>query len=182
MAWGTVLGTMIGRRIRSLMPFSPLRAADRLVGGGVNVAVRALVMSMLAFSIGALGVPFVSQQIAESKVIGSIDGVTPTPVKASMAQLRSAVISEGIPPCSRLRPRPADGTAEHQYGHAGAEHGRRSVLKIAGTAYQCGQNQTGTGFVVAPGRVVTNAHVVAGVTSRWWRCRRRRAARARRVL
>jgi S1-C subfamily serine protease len=39
-----------------------------------------------------------------------------------------------------------------------------SVLKIAGTAYQCGQNQTGTGFVVSPGRVVTNAHVVAGVS------------------
>jgi S1-C subfamily serine protease len=38
------------------------------------------------------------------------------------------------------------------------------VLKIAGTAFQCGQNQTGTGFVVSPGRVVTNAHVVAGVT------------------
>ena len=39
-----------------------------------------------------------------------------------------------------------------------------SVLKIAGTAFQCGQNQTGTGFVVSPGRVVTNAHVVAGVS------------------
>jgi S1-C subfamily serine protease len=38
------------------------------------------------------------------------------------------------------------------------------VLKIAGTAYECGQNQTGTGFVVSPGRVVTNAHVVAGVS------------------
>ena len=38
------------------------------------------------------------------------------------------------------------------------------MLKIAGTAYQCGQNQTGTGFVVSPGRVVTNAHVVAGVS------------------
>ena len=41
----------------------------------------------------------------------------------------------------------------------------RSVVRIGGTAYACGQNQTGTGFVVAPGRVVTNAHVVAGVDS-----------------
>jgi S1-C subfamily serine protease len=40
----------------------------------------------------------------------------------------------------------------------------QSVLRIAGTAYECGQNQTGTGFVVSQGRVVTNAHVVAGVS------------------
>ena len=40
----------------------------------------------------------------------------------------------------------------------------KSVMKISGTAFQCGQNQTGTGFVVSPGRVLTNAHVVAGVS------------------
>ena len=161
---GNGLGTMIGRRIRSVMPFSPLRAADRLVGGGVNVVVSALVMSMLAFSIGALGVPFVSQQIAESRVIRFIDGVTPTPVKASMAQLRSAVIGDGIPTLF-------DGLGQGQpvavpdtsTDTPALNKASASVLKIAGTAYQCGQNQTGTGFVVAPGRVVTNAHVVAGV-------------------
>ncbi|MGO4807670.1 MarP family serine protease [Arthrobacter sp. 2MCAF15] len=161
---GNGLGTMIGRRIRSVVPFSPLRAADRLVGGGVNVVVSALVMSMLAFSIGALGVPLVSQQLAESKVIRFIDGVTPTPVKASMAQLRSAVIGEGIPTLldgfgqSQPVAIPNTSTDTPALNKAAA-----SVLKIAGTAYQCGQNQTGTGFVVAPGRVVTNAHVVAGV-------------------
>lgn len=161
---GNGLGTMIGRRIRSVVPFSPLRAADRLVGGGVNVVVSALVMSMLAFSIGALGVPLVSQQLAESKVIRFIDGVTPMPVKASMAQLRSAVIGEGIPTLldgfgqSQPVAVPDTSTDTPALNKAAA-----SVLKIAGTAYQCGQNQTGTGFVVAPGRVVTNAHVVAGV-------------------
>jgi S1-C subfamily serine protease len=39
-----------------------------------------------------------------------------------------------------------------------------SVVRITGNAYECGQNQTGSGFVVATDRVVTNAHVVAGVT------------------
>jgi S1-C subfamily serine protease len=161
---GNGLGTMIGRQIRSAVPFSPLRAVDRLVGGGVNVVVSALVMSMLAFSIGALGVPFVSEQLAESKVIRFIDGATPTPVKASMAQLRSAVIGDGIPTLldgfgqSQPVAIPNTSTDTPALNKAAA-----SVLKIAGTAYQCGQNQTGTGFVVAPGRVVTNAHVVAGV-------------------
>jgi S1-C subfamily serine protease len=161
---GHGVGTMIGRRIRSVVRLSPLRAADRLAGGAVNVVVSALVMSMLAFSIGALGVPFVSAALAESKVIRFIDGMTPTPLKTSMAQLRSAVIGESIPTL-------LDGLGQGQpvavpdasTDTPALNKAAASVLKIAGTAYQCGQNQTGTGFVVAPGRVVTNAHVVAGV-------------------
>lgn len=164
MLLGHGLGTAIGRRVRSVVKISPLRSVDRVAGGGVNVVVSALVMSMLAFSIGALGVPFVSQPLAESKVIRFIDGVTPVPVKTSMAQLRSAVIGEGIPTLF-------EGIGEGQpvaIPNASTDtpalnQAAASVLKIAGTAYQCGQNQTGTGFVVSPGRVVTNAHVVAGV-------------------
>jgi S1-C subfamily serine protease len=37
-----------------------------------------------------------------------------------------------------------------------------SVLKVRGRASSCGRALEGTGFVVAPGRVMTNAHVVAG--------------------
>lgn len=94
---GNALGTMIGRSIRSAVRMRPLRAVDRLIGGAVNLVVSALVMSMLAFSISALGVPFVSQLLAESKVIRFIDGLTPNPVKSAMAQLRSAVMGDGIP-------------------------------------------------------------------------------------
>jgi S1-C subfamily serine protease len=165
MVLGNALGTTIGRSIRSAVRLKPLRAVDRTVGGAVNLVVAALVMSMLAFSIGALGVPFVSQQLAESRVIRFIDGLTPNPVKATMAQLRSAVIGDGIPRLiegigqDQQVPLPNANTDTPALNRAAG-----SVLKIAGTAYQCGQNQTGTGFVVSPGRVVTNAHVVAGVS------------------
>ncbi|MFE4545325.1 MarP family serine protease [Arthrobacter sp. NPDC056727] len=162
---GNALGTMIGRSIRGAVRMRPLRAVDRLIGGAVNLVVSALVMSMLAFSISALGVPFVSQQLAESKVIRFIDGLTPNPVKSTMAQLRSAVIGDGIPTLiegigqEQQVPVPNANTDTPALNRAAG-----SVLKIAGTAFQCGQNQTGTGFVVSPGRVVTNAHVVAGVS------------------
>jgi S1-C subfamily serine protease len=162
---GHGLGTMIGRQIRGAVRIRPLRAVDRLVGGAVSVVVSALVMSMLAFSISSLGVPFVSQQLAESKVIRFIDGLTPDPVKVSMAQLRSTVIGNGIPTLiegldqGQAVPVP-DASTDTPALNRAAE----SVLKIAGTAYQCGQNQTGTGFVVSEDRVVTNAHVVAGVS------------------
>ncbi|VXC04652.1 Colicin V production family protein [Arthrobacter sp. 9AX] len=158
-------GTMIGRQIRGAMRIRPLRAVDRLVGGAVNLVVSALVMSMLAFSIGSLGVPFVSQQLAESKVIRFIDGMTPDPVKATLAQLRSEVIGNGIPTLIEgLDQGQAVAVPNASTNTPALNRAAESVLKIAGTAYQCGQNQTGTGFVVSEDRVVTNAHVVAGVS------------------
>ncbi|MBO1269773.1 MarP family serine protease [Arthrobacter cavernae] len=164
-ALGHGLGTMMGHRVRGAVKIKPLHGVDRLVGGAVSVVVAALVMSMLAFSISSLGVPFVSQQLAESKVIRFIDGLTPTPVKTAMAQLRSTVIGNGIPKLIEgIGPTEPVPVPDASTNTPALNNAARSVLKIAGTAYQCGQNQTGSGFVVSPGRVVTNAHVVAGVS------------------
>ncbi|WGM19688.1 MarP family serine protease [Paenarthrobacter sp. OM7] len=164
-ALGHGLGTMIGRKIRHAVRIKPLHAVDRLIGGVVSVVVAALVMSMLAFSISSLGVPFVSQQLAGSRVIRYIDTITPTPVKSTMAQLRSTVIGDGIPKLIEgigpVTPVPVPNASTDT---PALNQAAESVLKIAGTAFECGQNQTGSGFVVSPGRVVTNAHVVAGVS------------------
>lgn len=161
---GHGLGTWVGHKIRQAVRIKPLHALDRLLGGVASVAVAALVMSMLSFSIASLGVPFVSQQLAESKVIRSIDALTPNPVKSAVAQLRSAVMGNGIPKIIEgIGPVAPVPVPDASTDTPALNNAARSVLRIAGTAYQCGQNQTGSGFVVSPGRVVTNAHVVAGV-------------------
>jgi S1-C subfamily serine protease len=46
----------------------------------------------------------------------------------------------------------------------GVRQASASVFKILGVA-SCGRGIEGSGFVYAPGRVMTNAHVVAGVSS-----------------
>jgi S1-C subfamily serine protease len=165
MALGHGLGTMVGRQLRGVVRIGPLRAVDRLVGGVLNLVVSALVMSMLAFSVSSLGVPVVSQQLAESKVIRFIEGLTPTPVKATMAELRSTVIGNGIPTLLEGLDQGQKVQVPNTSTNTPAlNKAAQSVLRIAGTAYECGQNQTGSGFVVSPDRVVTNAHVVAGVS------------------
>lgn len=161
---GHAMGSGIGRAIRRRLDFPPVRPVDRLLGGAANLAVAALVMSMLAFSISALGVPFVSQQIASSKVIQTIDSLTPAPVKSWLAQARSIAVQDGIPQVID-GVAPADPVPVPDAGAdtAALNEAAESVVKIAGTAFQCGQNQTGSGFVIAPDRVMTNAHVVASV-------------------
>nr|WP_304661494.1 MarP family serine protease [Arthrobacter sp. zg-Y238] len=160
---GHAAGAALGGMIRRWLNFPPLRFLDRVLGGAANLAVAALVMAMLAFSVTTLGVPFLSQQIAASKVLTAIDDATPEQVKTWSAQIRSFTVSEGLP---TILDSAAPQTAVPPSAEVDSEELRTasaSVLKITGTAYQCGQNQTGSGVVVADDRVVTNAHVVAGV-------------------
>ncbi|MFZ3451929.1 MarP family serine protease [Arthrobacter sp. 7Tela_A1] len=160
---GHAAGAALGAGVRRWFNFAPLRALDRILGGALNVVVAAVVMSMLAFSIATLGMPLLSQQIAASRVLAAIDSATPDPVKTWAAQIRSFTIDEGLPrildsTAPEAVEAPTEGISSEALTASSA-----SVLKITGTAFQCGQNQTGSGFVVADDRVITNAHVVAGV-------------------
>lgn len=167
---GQSLGAWAGRVIGRGIDKTKLSVADRILGAVSNVIVAALVASMLAFSVGALGVPVLSQAIAGSGVLRTIDALTPPPVKTGLAQLRALVIQEGIPriisaaggtvaPTAPPSPAPNVDTSTQALQAAA-----RSVVKVTGNAYQCGQNQSGSGFVVSNDRVITNAHVVAGVS------------------
>ncbi|MHA7268543.1 MarP family serine protease [Arthrobacter sp. HLT1-20] len=159
-ALGMRFGRAIGRRVKS----DSIRSVNRILGGVLNVFVAALVISMLAFSVSNLGIPAVSKQLSDSKVISRIEAWTPDPVKAAAAQIRSLVLDEGIPALlNPAGPNVQVAAPNADTNTAAWNNAARSVLKISGTAFQCGQNQTGTGFVVSPGRVLTNAHVVAGV-------------------
>ncbi|CAN5538727.1 MarP family serine protease [soil metagenome] len=163
-ALGQAAGSALGRMIRRRVDKSPLRVIDRVFGAAITLVGAALVVSMLAFGLGSLGVPVVSQAIGSSTVVSTIDRVTPDPVKALEARVRSLFALDGLPRLFEALgtgtplPVPTAGQTAAQQASA------RSVVKITGNAYQCGQNQSGSGFVSSSGRVVTNAHVVAGVT------------------
>lgn len=164
-ALGHALGIKLGRAMGRVVKSGPIRALNRVLGGMLNLAVGALVISMVAFGVSNLGIPLVSQQLSDSRVISRIDALTPNSVKAAVAQVRSLVFEEGIPALlnpdgSNVEVAIPDGDTNTEALNSAAQ----SVMKISGTAFQCGQNQTGTGFVISPGRVLTNAHVVAGVS------------------
>ncbi|GAB4098233.1 MarP family serine protease [Sinomonas halotolerans] len=165
MAVGNGAGSALGHRVRRGIRSKGAGGVDRVLGGLVSLIATALIISMTAFTVSSIGIPWVSQQIAGSKVIRAIDDLTPGPVKEQAAALRAFVFADGLPKVIEGIGGPAepvpvpDAAADTPELRAAAQ----SVLRITGTAYQCGQNQTGSGFVVAPDRVMTNAHVVAGV-------------------
>lgn len=163
---GHAVGIRIGQAIGKHVKSGSVRSINRVLGGVLNIFVGAIVLSILAFGVGNLGIPAVSKQLSSSVVLSKIDAWTPNPVKIAAAQVRSLVLDEGIPQILN----PSGANVEVAAPNASTDTvawntAAKSVLKISGTAFQCGQNQTGTGFVIAPNRVLTNAHVIAGVTS-----------------
>lgn len=163
---GRALGARIGRGIRDRDPDSEGPGpGSRLTGGLANGVIAALTISLVAGGVGSMGVPLFSQAISGSYVLRAIDAVTPAPVDAALSRLRAAVLEEGLPVISEAlggvttSPGIPDVPTDTDPLTAAAQ----SVVRIGGTAFACGQNQTGTGFVVATDRIVTNAHVVAGV-------------------
>ncbi len=162
---GHAIGAAVGRAIRGRVATTALSAPDRVFGALANLITSALVTALIAGSVGALGIPFLSTAISESWVLKGIERITPAPVDAALARLRSIVLEEGLPSIGEALGGIATspGVPDVDTGSDELTVAAQSVVRISGTAYACGQNQSGTGFVVAPDRIVTNAHVVAGV-------------------
>ena len=160
----TAIGAGIAGRIRSGVDRTPLRIIDRLLGAAAGVVATALALSLIGASVTATGAPMLAPAVGSSQVLQTIDRYTPTPVSQAMAQLRAIVLDDGIPRLGELLAPQAEATEppialdDPELATAAA-----SVARVSGTAYACGTSSTGSGFVIAADRVVTNAHVIAGV-------------------
>ncbi|MDO5634665.1 MAG: MarP family serine protease [Micrococcus sp.] len=164
-AIGQSIGAAIGAWLRLHVNLPVLRTVDRWLGGLVSIVVVALVMGVLGLALNSLGVSSVTREINRSAVITGIHHVLPDGGQRWLSNSRAALAGlDALPelevpiigeaPTAAPTPEastPADSQVEE------------SVVRISGLATQCGQTQNGTGVVIAPDRVLTNAHVVAGV-------------------
>lgn len=160
---GLTLGERLGHRWRRGVA-RRARPLDRVGGALAGGVVSLLVMSLVGSTVTALGIPLVSTTTASSTVLRTIDRFTPPPVASALGQVRGLVVSEGIPRIADALgdvappPPPQIDAQNPELRRAG-----QSVGRITGSAYACGQVQSGTAFVIADDRLLTNAHVVAGV-------------------
>ncbi|WP_322411891.1 MarP family serine protease [Microbacterium invictum] len=162
---GGTIGGAVGGVIRRGVDRVKLRVIDRLLGGVVSVVVAALALSLVGQSVANTGAPVLGPAVASSRVMTIINGVIPAPVSQTLGEWRSFVTDDGLPRLGGLvTPEVTPGTATPiPQEDPELELASASVLRVSGTAFACGTSSTGSGFVVAPDRVVTNAHVVAGV-------------------
>lgn len=162
---GHSAGYAVGKAIRRRFKARPLAVIDRIVGAATGLVVSALICSLVLGALGSLGAPVISQAAAQSWVATGINQITPAPLQAQLARVRSIVLENGLPRITGALGgvTTSPGAPKVDTATTALRTAAASVVRINGTAYACGQNQSGSGFVVASDRIVTNAHVVAGV-------------------
>jgi S1-C subfamily serine protease len=164
-AVGDAIGFVIGRRVWAVARRSRLDPIDAGAGSVVAGAAALLTVWFLAFNLVQGPFPALSRQIRSSTIITGIDAVLPRP-PSLLAQVRTFLDRFGFPEVfAGLPPAPAGPVAEPSQAEAqrAFDAADQSTVRIVGEA--CGRISEGSGFVVDGGLVVTNAHVVSGVTS-----------------
>ncbi|QGK68391.1 MarP family serine protease [Allosaccharopolyspora coralli] len=164
---GETLGMWAGRELRDRISSPQLAGVDN----GLGALVQGLAVLIVAWLVAlpftsATAIPGLASSITRSSVLGAVDSVMPTAAKQLPDELRRLLGVSGFPlalepfsqtPVAEINP-PDTALANSQV----VQDVRSSVVKVRGRAPSCGRALEGTGFVVAPNRVMTNAHVVAG--------------------
>ncbi|WP_205473179.1 MarP family serine protease [Nocardioides sp. SYSU D00038] len=155
-----------GARLRDRITWQPARALDA-VGGAVLSAAAVLVVAWaLGVAISGSRINGVTPLVRSSTVLAKVNSVLPT----SAGQLLGAfndVVGTGFFP-RYLEPFSPERIVEVSPGDRrllrdpDVVRAQPAVLKVRGSN-SCGRGIEGTGFVFAPDRLMTNAHVVAGV-------------------
>ncbi|MEU3253955.1 MarP family serine protease [Streptomyces sp. NPDC006997] len=159
------LAGRLALRLRRELDRGPLRVADG-VGGAVAGAVAVLVVSWVAASVlAASSSPPLTSAIRDSRVLGAVQDAMPDTTPAWFARATSALTEAGFPQV--FNPFENESTAEvarpsgDSVTAAATEAARTSTVKVEGVSGT--QGREGSGFVYAAERVMTNAHVVAGI-------------------
>jgi S1-C subfamily serine protease len=157
----------LARRMRRRIHARPAVTLDSVLGGIASLVAVAVLVWFVAGGLRGITSTAVGRAIGESRVLTAIDAVVPTQTGALFAGFRQVLDRGGFPrvfeglatePIIAVDP-PSAGALASPAITAATE----SLVKVTGVATECHRGQEGSGWVVSPGRVVTNAHVVAGV-------------------
>jgi S1-C subfamily serine protease len=157
---GRQLGAGLWRRLRKARFGAVDAAGGAIIATGGALVVVWVLASILVNSQFSL----VANQINGSGIVQFVTNVMP-PIPTALAPVERFLSDEGLQLVADgfiqlAGPVPYPSAAEVR---AGAGRAAPSTVKVI--AVGCGEVQEGSGFVVARGLVVTNAHVVAGTQS-----------------
>ncbi len=166
---GQFIASSIGAAMRSTVTGRSATVVDS-VGGSIVSMVSVL---LIAWVVGSVlnGSPFpvVDQQVNNSVALQTLDKFMPSPAKTMFSDFRRLLASNsayaevfsGIG-AERILAIPApDPNVLNSPAVRAAED---RVVKVQGLAPSCQRSIEGSGFVISPHHILTNAHVVAGVT------------------
>jgi len=168
---GQFVASSVGAAMRSTVTWHSATVLDSVGGSVVSVVSVLLIAWVVGSVLIASPFPVVDTQVNNSLTLQTLDKFMPSPAKTMFSDFRRLLASNsayaevfsGIGAERILAiPAPDPGVVKD----AGVLAASNSVVRVQGVAPSCERQIEGSGFVVSPHHVLTNAHVVAGVTSR----------------
>src|SRR4051795_10191225 len=160
---GQVLAGAVGRAVRSRVTWEPAKVVDAIAGAVVSAAAVLLVAWMVASPLASSPFPPVASQVRQSALVQAVDRTVPDGVRAVYQNLREAIDRRGLPdvldPLTPTQARQVAAPDQALRNSPVVASVEGSVVQISGIAPSCSRQIDGSGFVYAPQRVMTNAHV-----------------------
>jgi S1-C subfamily serine protease len=167
---GMMITSALGVLLRSKLKHRPSTVLDAIGGAVVNV-VAILLLAWLIGSLVAYAPPFpaIAAQVNNSLILKSVDRLIPQTARPEFSAISRLLSTQpyvqvfgalGAETALNV-PKPDQAVLRSR----GLVMDRNSIVKIEGLAPSCSRTIEGSGFVIGPDRVITNAHVVAGVTN-----------------
>jgi S1-C subfamily serine protease len=155
-----------GARVRDRITWQPVRALDAVGGAALSAVAVLLVSWALGVAVAGAGLGGVSPMVRNSAVLAWVDHRLPDSADGVLNAFNNVVGTTFFP--RYLEPFAPERIVEVGPGprrlltDPDVQDAAPAVLKVRGEN-DCGRGVEGTGFVYSPGRLMTNAHVVAGV-------------------
>lgn len=163
---GEVSGMVLGRALRSGMHSRGARSVDSGVGAVLQAAAVLAAAWLLAIPLTSSSQHEVATAVRSSQVLGKVDEVAPQWLRGIPKEFSALLDTSGLPDVIGPFGRTPVANVEQPDPALAASplvaQLQQSVLKVSGVAPSCQKALEGSGFVVAPQVVMTNAHVVAG--------------------
>ena len=166
---GEIAGVVLGRAVRGSIRNAGVRVVDSVIGVVLQLLVVVVAAWLLASPLTSSDQPTLAAAARGSKVVAEVDKYAPDWLRAVPKRMSALLSTSGLPgvlePLGRTPIQAVDPPDASLADSLVVGTARPSVVKIRGVAPACQKVLEGTGFVVAPNRVMSNAHVVAGSDS-----------------
>jgi S1-C subfamily serine protease len=164
---GQALFQVAGSRIRDHITWQPVRALDAVGGALLSGAAALLVAWALGVALSGSGLQGITPLVRDSKVLAEVNSVLPASASSRLSAFNDVVGTTFFPrylePFAPERIVAVPPGPSRLLSDPDVTRDADAVVRIRSTN-QCHQGIEGSGFVYAPDRVMTNAHVVAGVS------------------
>jgi S1-C subfamily serine protease len=164
---GQLVASAVGATLRSRVTWRPVTYLDAVGGAAISVVSVLLIAWVIGSAVVNSGFPTATGQVRNSAVLRAVDAVMPPAAQTMFSDFRRLLaegpypqVFGGLGAASPLSVAPPN-KKYLKYHAVGRDE--QSIVKIMGIATSCSRQLEGTGFVISPQHVLTNAHVVAGV-------------------